>query len=192
MSWEAIHNAKKGTLIGVGAKVEELLESAEGACKEAKGAKDALRKHAEVLLTVTAGADKALESTSEDGIPDLETLSLVKKWMGKMIVSTQNSSRNYQNLEMQAIGEAAGHRGTHDLIMKLIKQEDERKKNIEKSIKEGEVIINDLGELEAKPESKKRPSGVRPGKLKEQRQNMFPQSDFVDKKESSKKKKEDK
>lgn len=191
MNWESIHNAKKSTLIGVGAKVEELLESAENACIEAKGAKKALKKHAEVLLTVTAGADKALESTSEDGIPDLETLSLVKRWMGKMIISTQNSSRNYQNLEMQSIGEAAGHRLTHDLIMKLINQEEEKKKSIEESIEKGDVVITESGELEANPESKKRPAGVRPGKLKEQRQAMFSQAEIVtkeDKKEEVKKK----
>lgn len=170
MSWESIHNTKKTTLIGVGAKVEELIESAEGACKEAKGAKDALKKHAEALLSVIAGAESAVESKSEDGIPDLETLALVKRWMGKMIVSTQNSSRNFHNLEMQAIGEAAGHRQTHDLILKLIRQEEERKKSIDESIEKGDVIVDESGELEAKPDAKRRPAGVRPGKLKEQRQ----------------------
>lgn len=175
MSWESSHNTKKSTLIGVGARIEEFIDGAEAACKEAKGAKNALKKHAEVLLSVVAGADKALESESEDGIPDLKTLALVKRWMGKMIISTQNASRNYQNLEMQAVGEAAGHKASHDLILKLINQEDERKKNIEKSIESGEVTVNDMGELEANPESRKRPSGVRPGKLKDQRQAMYPQ-----------------
>lgn len=170
MGWESIHNAKKSTLIGVGAKVEELIESAENASLEAKGAKDALRKHAEALLSVVAGADKAVESTSEDGIPDLETLALVKRWMGKMILSTQNSSRNFQNLQMQATGEASGHRATHDLILKLIKQEDERKKGIEEGIEKGDITVNEFGELEATPDAKRRPAGVRPGRLKEQRQ----------------------
>lgn len=170
MSWESIHNAKKTTLIGVGAKVEELIESAENACLEAKGAKDALRKHAEVLLSVIAGSDKAVGSASEDGIPDLESLALVKRWMGKMILSTQNSSRNFQNLQMQATGEASGHRATHDLILKLIKQEDERKKGIEEGIEKGDITVNEFGELEATPDAKRRPAGVRPGRLKEQRQ----------------------
>ncbi len=188
MSWESIHNAKKSTLIGVGAKVEELIDGAETACMEARGAKNALRKHAEVLLTVVAGADKAVESTSEDGIPDLETLAIVKRWMGKMILSTQNSSRNFQNLEMQATGEAAGHRGTHDIILKLIRQEDERKKSIDESIEKGDVTVNEFGELEASPDAKKRPSGVRPGRLKEHRQKMFPQTEIGDAKEEKKEK----
>lgn len=192
MNWESIHNAKKSTLIGVGAKVEELIESAEIACMEARGAKNALRKHAEVLLTVVAGADKAVESTSEDGIPDLETLALVKRWMSKMILSTQNSSKNFQNLEMQGAGEASGHRRTHDLILKLIKQEDERKKSIDESIEKGDVTVNEFGELEASPDAKKRPSGVRPGRLKEQRQKMFPQTEIGDVKEDKKDKEEKK
>ena len=176
-------------MIGIGAKVEELIGSAEGACKEAKGAKDALRKHAETLLSVVSGADKAVGSGSEDGIPDLDTLSLVKMWMGKMIISTQNSSRNFHNLEMQAIGEVAGHKRTHDIILKLIKQEEERKKSIDDGIENGDIVIDNSGELEAKPDARKRPTGVRPGRLKEQRQKMFSQDEIGnDKKEVNGKK----
>jgi hypothetical protein len=190
MSWESTYNTKRSTMIGIGAKIEEMIESAEGACKEAKGAKDALRKHAETLLSVISGADKAVGSTSEDGIKDLETLALVKMWMGKMIISTQNSSRNFRNLEMQAIGEAAGHRRTHDLIIKLIKQEEDRKKNIDEGIEKGDIVVDEFGELEAKPDAKKRPVGVRPGRLKEQRKKMFAQDEIgnnKDKETNSKK-----
>ena len=80
MSWESTYNTKKSTMIGIGAKVEEFIENSEDAYKEAKGAKDALRKHAEALLSVISGADKAVGSESEDGIPDLEVLALVKMW----------------------------------------------------------------------------------------------------------------
>lgn len=146
-----------------------MIESADQSAYECRGARHALEKHAIDLLSVIAATDGVVGAEVDDAIPDLETLKLVKMWLGKMIVATKNAARHYKNLEQQAVGEAAGHKATHDVILKMVNVEAMKKKNIEAAIEKGDVIVDEDGELEAKPGTKGA-TGVRPGRtLKQQR-----------------------
>lgn len=165
MAWDDEFAAKRKALTEVGVKVEKLLDGAELAAVEARGAKKVLQTHVKNLLNLTTATDAAVGSE----IPDLETLKIVKTWLGRAVVATQNFAANQGNLEQQAAGEAAGHRATHDVIQQLVSQNEEKRKGILASIDAGEIVVGSDGELEA-ASGGRRIAGVRPSSsLKQER-----------------------
>lgn len=156
---------KKDVLLSVGVKVEELLEGAEQQCHEARGGKKALRAHIKNLMGIIVATDEDVGKS----IPDLETLSIVKAWLSKMVISTENASKHLENVEIQMAGEVAGHRGTHDMIQKMMGDADRKLGEVEAAVKAGTATVNRDGTVEAAP-GERRPAGVRPGmSIKDQR-----------------------
>lgn len=157
---------KKGTITQVGVKIEELLEGAERDAQRAHGAATALREHAVNLLQISAAVDQETGKS----IPDLETAKLIKKWLSKAVMATENASQHQRNLELSFLGAVAGHRSTHDVLQKMSKQITAKQTEVEKGVENGAVTTDADGNLEAKPGAQ-RPVGVRPAPtVKAQRQ----------------------
>lgn len=155
---------KQTTYKEVGAKIEELLERSEIAQHEATGARKALVSHVKNLLGLVTAADGELEKE----IPDAEALKLVKKWLGRAIISTEQFAKHWANVELQLGGEAAGHRSTHDMLQKMVTVSQQQAESIQQAEEQGTVVTESDGELAALPGSR-RPAGVRPMSLKQQR-----------------------
>lgn len=169
---------KKDVLLSVGVKVEELLEGAESQCHEARGGKKALRAHVKNLMGIILAADEDLGKS----IPDLETLNLIKSWLSKTILSTENAAKHLENIEIQMAGEVAGHRGTHDVLQKLVGDAERKLEEVTEAVKAGRAIVDQDGTAQAAP-GERRPAGVRPGgSIKEQRLAEEAQASTVKKK----------
>jgi len=155
---------KQTTYKEVGSKLEETLERAEVTQHEAAGARKALTIHIKNLLTLVTAADGELEKE----IPDAEALKLVKKWLGRAILSTEQFAKHWANVELQLIGEVIGYRNTHDMLQKMVTLSQQQAVNIQAAEEQGTVVTESDGELAALPGAQ-RPSGVRPMSLKQQR-----------------------
>lgn len=155
---------KQDTYKEVGAKIEEMLDQAERAGHEAAGARKALTAHLQNLIGIQAATDAELEKT----IPDAATLKLIKEWIGKTVISTQQFARHWGNVEMQMAGEAQGHRATHDLLQKMVTISEGQQATLKEAIDKGDVHVDADGELEASPGTH-RPVGVRPQSMMQQR-----------------------
>lgn len=157
---------KRSTITQVGVKVEELLEGAERDAQRAHGAATALREHAVHLVQISA----AVDAETGKSIPDLETAKLIKKWLSKAVIATENASQHQRNLELSFLGAMAGHKSTHDLLQKMSGQLAAKQEEVQKGIESGAVTVDADGNLEAKPGAP-RPVGVRPApSVKTQRQ----------------------
>jgi hypothetical protein len=148
---------KRGTLVAVGSKVEDLIDSAEARAHEARGAKTAIRAHVKNLLAISTAADQEVGKS----IPDLETLKLVKEWLGKAIAATDNLAGHLENVELQIRGEVVGQKAIHDHIQKMVKMIDGTEERIKEAITSGEVVAA-KGGLETAPGAR-RMMGVHPG-----------------------------
>lgn len=148
---------KRGTLTSVGVKVEELLEGAERNAHEACGGKKALLAHMQNLLGIVAAVDDEVEKS----IPDLETAKLVKGWLSKTVVATENAARHMEAMELRAMGEVSGHTALHDVIQKMASTVETRQRQVEELAKSGEVE-SEGGEVSMKGGNGSRPTGVRP------------------------------
>lgn len=155
---------KQATYKEVGVRVEEMLDQTERAGHEAAGARKALLAHLQNLIGIQAATDAELEKS----IPDAATLKLIKEWLGKTIISTQQFSRHWGNVELQMAGEAAGHKATHDMLQKLITISEGQQETLKEAIAQGDVKVAEDGELEAVPGAH-RPVGVRPMSMMQQR-----------------------
>ena len=156
----------KGTITQVGVKIEELLEGAERDAQRAHGAATSLREHAVHLVQLSAAVDQEVGKS----VPDLETAKLIKKWLSKAVIATENASQHQRNLELSFLGAMAGHKSTHDLLQKMSNQITAKQEEVVKGIESGSVTTDADGNLEAKPGAP-RPVGVRPApSVKAQRQ----------------------
>lgn len=116
---------KKATLTGVGAHVEDQLEQVEAQAHEATGAGKALKAHCKNLLGIVAATDKAVDDTkSEDHIPDLQTLKLVKAWLMKAVRATESASHHQRNVALQLVGAGAQLKQTHNWLQKEVTRTD--------------------------------------------------------------------
>jgi len=145
----------------VGVRLEETLERVETTQHEAAGARKALTIHIKNLLTLVTAADGELEKE----IPDAESLKLIKKWLGRAILSTEQFAKHWSNVELQLTGEAAGYRATHDMLQKMVTVSQQQ---VESAQVPGNVVLEADGELTALPGTQ-RTTGVRPMSLKQQR-----------------------
>jgi hypothetical protein len=136
--------------------VEELLESAEKDAQRAHGAAAALRSHINNLLQISSLVDAEIGKE----VPDLETAKMIKKWLGRAIVATENAAQHQKNVELSFLGAVSGHKTTHDILQKMSKQLADAQADIEEGVRSGAVVITD-GTAEAVPGAR-RPSGVRP------------------------------
>lgn len=143
----------------VGCKIEEMIENAEHSKWRAVGAREALLKHVDNLIAFAKAVDDELQKS----IPDIETAELIKSWLFKAITATKNFADHYVNVELGIIGEISGHKTTHDLLQKLMKEIQEKERNLRESLKKGDIIEDESGNLIAKP-GRRRPVGVHPGK----------------------------
>lgn len=158
---------KKDVLLSVGVKVEEALERAEQQIYEARGGKIALREQGKNLLAIMAATDQEVEKS----IPDLETLKIVKTWMSRMVIATENAANHLENIEIQARGEKAAHERTHDVLKKMVEEADYRITEIKKAVESGAATETPDGMVRAVSSDRRaRPAGVHPGQtIKEQR-----------------------
>lgn len=157
---------KRSVVSEIGAKVEEFLEGAERDAAHAHGAADALKAHAQNLLSVLAAVDQAVGN----GVPDLEAAKMVKQWVGKAIVATENAAQYQKNLELSFLGAVAGHKAMHDTLQKLRTHIVQKQQQLVEQVETGGVVQDGEGNLEAKPGGQ-RPAGVRPAPpVKQQRQ----------------------
>lgn len=158
---------KKDVLLSVGVKIEEALERAEQQAHEANGGKMALRSQAKNLITILASTELEVEKS----IPDLETLKIVKSWMSKMVIATENAANHLENVELQTRGEIAAHKKTHDALKKMVGDTDDRLGEIRKAIAAGVAVEMEDGSLQVVPGGNgRRPVGMHPGStIKEQR-----------------------
>lgn len=153
---------KTAVLSNIGAHVELLIEVAERKTAQAAGAKAALAKHAKDLESLQRHADSELEKS----IPDLESLKLVKTYIGRAIAATQNAARHYENLEQLAVGERQGHERMHDYLIKQVSEEKKKAQALVEALKQGQVSMDTT----ARKVVPLRPVGGHPGRtLKAQR-----------------------
>lgn len=152
---------KTAVLRNIGAHVELLIGVSERKTAQAAGAKIALVKHAKDLETLQRHADGELEKS----IPDLESLKLVKTYIGRAIAATQNASRHYENLEQLAIGERQGQERLHDYLVKQVSEEKKKAQVLAEALSQGQASVDVTRKVVAL-----RPVGGHPGRtLKEQR-----------------------
>lgn len=148
---------KRGTVTSIGVKIEEMLDGAERKAHETGGAKKAMQAHVKNLLGIVAAVDAEVEKS----IPDLPTAQLIKTWLSRCVVATENLAGHLANVEMQALGEAVGYKAVHDHIQKVVKEIDDGKENFLKAIEEGRIVLEEDGEAKATGTGP-RPPGVRP------------------------------
>jgi hypothetical protein len=132
---------KRGVATSIGSKIEDMLDGAEKKAHETGGAKKAMQAHAKNLLGIVAAVDAEVEKS----IPDLPTAQLVKSWLNKCVVATENLAGHLGNVELQAHGEAAGYRAVHDYIQKMVREIDDGKTALARAIAEGRVVLEDDG-----------------------------------------------
>ena len=148
---------KRGTVTSIGVKIEEMLDGAERKANETGGAKKAMQAHVKNLLGIVAAVDAEVEKS----IPDLPTAQLIKTWLSRCVVATENLAGHLANVEMQALGEAVGYKAVHDHIQKVVKEIDDGKENFLKAIEEGRIVLEEDGEAKATGTGP-RHTGVRP------------------------------
>lgn len=149
--------ARRGAAVSIGTRIEEMLDGAERKAHETGGAKKAMQVHAKSLMGIAAAVDEEVEKS----IPDLETAKLVKTWVMKAVIATENMAAHLANVEMQALGEAIGYRAVHDHVQKVVKEIDDGKANFLKAIEDGSVVLEEDGEAQAVGRGPRLP-GVRP------------------------------
>lgn len=154
---------KQSSYKEVGSKIEEMLDRVETGAHEAAGARKALTAHLQNLVGIQQATDAELEKT----IPDAATLKLIKEWLGKTIISTQQFARHWGNVEMQLAGEAAGYKATHDMLQKMVATSQQQVEAVKEAIAQGDVKVAEDGELEST--GRHRPVGVRPASMMAQR-----------------------
>lgn len=148
---------RRGTATSIGVKIEEMLDGAERKSHETSGAKKAMQAHVKNLLGIVAAVDGEVEKS----IPDLPTAKLIKDWLARCVVATENLASHLANIEMQALGEVIGYKATHDYIQKIVKEIDDSKVAMIQAIAEGKIVVEEDGttqQVDAGP----RLAGVRP------------------------------
>lgn len=155
---------KKNVIHHIGMKVDDMLEGAERNVHEAKGGKKALRAHLPNLIKIVGVVDEEVGKS----IPDLDTAKLIKSWMSKMIVATENYAHHIESVELHAIGEAAGLKSAIDLLKKMREAEVAKLSSLQAAITSGSVLIDSDGPAMAA--DGRRLEGIRPSmSIKERR-----------------------
>lgn len=149
---------KRGTATSIGVRIEEMMEGAERKVHELNGAKKAMQAHVKNLLGIVAAVDSEVEKT----IPDLPTATLIKTWLNKTVIATENLAGHLGNIELQTVGEIAGYKAIHEYIQKVVKEIDTHKAALAQAIAEGRVIIEEDGSPTMAGPGPRLP-GVRPG-----------------------------
>lgn len=146
----------KTTLVEVGTHLEEQLDAAERLVQQEIGGRNTIQQHCANLLGIVKAADSALNtSDSEDSIPDIKTLALVKLWILKCVRATENLARTKANHVLVAQGAASQIKTTHDWLQKKVtaaemaveRKAREAQEAIETAKVHPDVITDEDGEL---------------------------------------------
>jgi len=148
---------RRGTATAIGAKIEEMHDSAEKRAAEFCGAKKALQAHVKNLLGIMEAVDEEVQKS----IPDLETAKLVKDWLIKTVRSTESLAGHMLNSELQALGEVAALKSVHTYVQKVVGEIDSSKAALDQAIASGNVQLEEDGTAQQVGDGPRLP-GIRP------------------------------
>lgn len=134
---------KKLTIHDIGCRVDDMLEACNKEREQLIGGKSAAEQVAKLIDSLNSHADKDLESGA---IPDLETLSLVKKYIGRAFFAAKGLADNLANREVMSAGKQDLASKVIDMLSNMQDQESQKIKSL----------------LEAEEDDSRRPTGRRP------------------------------
>jgi hypothetical protein len=157
---------KQATLESVGNRLDDQAAACEKNLHQVMGGKTALVDMTKVLNHLYGVADKELD----DGIiPDLETLKLVKKWIGRAIESTAGKAKHLENMELIARGRVEQSTRSVETVQKLYVDHATQMKAVLDQIDAGVLAVDANGVIE-QVGGDRRVVGTPPGPtLKQQR-----------------------
>lgn len=133
---------KVGAVHEVGVRLDDALDGARADVHRADGASAALEKAAEACAHVFKMVDREVD---EGKIPDLETASMIKKWVDRCLMTLRDARTNAVFSKAQAQGKVAALEMAVGIAKKFVDDENKKIDNFQAAVASGALTREDVG-----------------------------------------------
>lgn len=152
---------RKAIFYSTGCDADDWLDGAKKSGNAFDGAKKALRKSSQEVLSIATVVKRDLDEGNLDGLEPAQVADYAILQITRCRDSLLNASQHYENMQMSSQGEVSAYEKVVDHFKKLHDREDSKIQSVKDAIESGDIVVEEDGTM-SKNAGSGNISGVRP------------------------------